>query len=191
MQDHTAESIKSLEGFKIAWIDEAQTLSARSLSLLRPTIREEGSELWASWNPYNIPLGGGLPFFGATAPNSSFAFPYGQPISRITYSALFSLIGTTYGTGDGSTTFNLPDLRGRVLAGKDDMGGAASNRLTSSWFGANATALGATGGSEKSTLNSLNQLPQFTPSVSDGSSAPPRSCSGSSSARCGSGRASA
>ncbi len=51
MQDHTAESIKSLEGFHIAWIEEAQTLSARSLSLLRPTIREEGSELWFSWNP--------------------------------------------------------------------------------------------------------------------------------------------
>jgi phage terminase large subunit len=51
MQDHTAESIKSLEGFGIAWVDEAQNLSARSLSLLRPTIRSQGSELWASWNP--------------------------------------------------------------------------------------------------------------------------------------------
>ncbi len=51
MQDKTAESIKSLEGFKRAWIEEAQTLSARSLQLLRPTIRAEGSELWASWNP--------------------------------------------------------------------------------------------------------------------------------------------
>lgn len=51
MQDHNAESIKSLEGFKRAWIEEAQTLSARSLSLLRPTIRDEGSELWFSWNP--------------------------------------------------------------------------------------------------------------------------------------------
>jgi phage terminase large subunit len=51
MQDHTAESIKSLEGYRLAWIEEAQTLSARSLSLLRPTIRQEGSELWASWNP--------------------------------------------------------------------------------------------------------------------------------------------
>jgi phage terminase large subunit len=49
MQEHTSESIKSLEGFRIAWVDEAQTLSARSLSLLRPTIRAEGSELWASW----------------------------------------------------------------------------------------------------------------------------------------------
>jgi phage terminase large subunit len=51
MHDHTADSIKSLEGFRIAWIDEAQNLSARSLSLLRPTIRSQGSELWASWNP--------------------------------------------------------------------------------------------------------------------------------------------
>jgi len=51
MADHTAESIKSLEGFRIAWIDEAQSLSARSLALLRPTIRAAKSELWASWNP--------------------------------------------------------------------------------------------------------------------------------------------
>ncbi len=51
LQDHTADSIKSLEGFRIAWIDEAQSLSARSLALLRPTIRAEKSELWASWNP--------------------------------------------------------------------------------------------------------------------------------------------
>lgn len=51
MQDHTAESIKSLEGFDWAWVEEAQTLSARSLEMLRPTIRADGSELWFSWNP--------------------------------------------------------------------------------------------------------------------------------------------
>ena len=51
MQDHTAESIKSLENVSVAWVEEAQTLSARSLQLLRPTIRKEGSELWFSWNP--------------------------------------------------------------------------------------------------------------------------------------------
>lgn len=51
MQDHTADSIKSLEGFDIAWVEEAQTLSAKSLKLLRPTIRAEGSEIWFSWNP--------------------------------------------------------------------------------------------------------------------------------------------
>ena len=51
MQDHTADSIKSLEGYRIAWVEEAQGLSARSLGLLRPTIRSEGSELWFGWNP--------------------------------------------------------------------------------------------------------------------------------------------
>jgi phage terminase large subunit len=51
MQDHTADSIKSLEGFDIAWVEEAQSLSARSLELLRPTIRKDNSEIWFSWNP--------------------------------------------------------------------------------------------------------------------------------------------
>ena len=51
LSDHTSESIKSLEGFQRAWIEEAQTISKRSLELLRPTIRTEGSEIWASWNP--------------------------------------------------------------------------------------------------------------------------------------------
>ncbi|MCA3247047.1 MAG: PBSX family phage terminase large subunit [Azospirillum sp.] len=53
MQDYNSESIKSLEGFKRAWIEEAQTLSQRSLELLRPTIRAAGSQIWASWNPRN------------------------------------------------------------------------------------------------------------------------------------------
>lgn len=51
LQDHTAESIKSYEGFDVAWVEEAQTVSPRSLNLLRPTIRAPGSELWFSWNP--------------------------------------------------------------------------------------------------------------------------------------------
>jgi len=51
MQDHNAESIKSFEGFDRCWVEEAQTLSERSLALLRPTIRKAGSEIWFSWNP--------------------------------------------------------------------------------------------------------------------------------------------
>lgn len=51
MQDHTADSIKSLEGFGVAWVEEAQSLSEHSMNLLRPTIRAEGSEIWFSWNP--------------------------------------------------------------------------------------------------------------------------------------------
>lgn len=51
LQNHTADSIKSLEGIDIAWVEEAQSLSQRSLDLLRPTIRKPDSELWFSWNP--------------------------------------------------------------------------------------------------------------------------------------------
>jgi len=51
MQNHTAESIKSLEGYDVAWVEEAQTLSDKSLTMLRPTLRKETSELWFTWNP--------------------------------------------------------------------------------------------------------------------------------------------
>ena len=51
MQNHTADSIKSLEGMDCAWVEEAQSMSQRSLDLLRPTIRKPGSELWFTWNP--------------------------------------------------------------------------------------------------------------------------------------------
>jgi microcystin-dependent protein len=112
-------------------------------------------------NPYNIPLAGGLDYWAATAPNTSFAFPVGQAISRTTYAALFALVGTTYGPGDGSTTFNLPDKTGRVSAMKE----AAASRLTPSYFSGNSTAMGATGGSEHETLITAN-LPPYTPSGS-------------------------
>lgn len=109
-------------------------------------------------NPYNVPIGGLIPYICPTVPNSSFVFPSAQAISRSTYSALFALIGTTYGSGDGSTTFTLPDLRGRVVAGRDDMNATAANRLTSTYFGTSAASLGAVGGGESQTLTTA-QIP--------------------------------
>ena len=66
-------------------------------------------------NPYTIPIGGMIDFTGSAAPNSSFVLPFGQAISRTTYATYFTMVSTTYGVGDGSTTFNIPDLRGRML----------------------------------------------------------------------------
>jgi microcystin-dependent protein len=103
-------------------------------------------------NPFYIPIGGGLDWWGSAVPNSNFAFPTGQAISRSTYATLFGIMGTTYGVGDGSTTFALPDKTGRVSAMKE---GSAS-RLTSTYFGGNSTTLGAVGGAEKETLTSSN-----------------------------------
>lgn len=103
-----------------------------------------------------VPIGTILDFAGSTAPRS-FLLCYGQQVSRSEYAGLFSIIGTLYGAGNGSTTFNLPDLRGRVPAGRDDMGGAAANRLT--WAGGvNGAAMGAAGGAQVHTL-SLNEIP--------------------------------
>lgn len=111
-------------------------------------------------NPYNIPLGSGLDYWGTTAPSSAFAFPTGQAISRTTYATLFTLIGTTYGTGDGSTTFNLPDKTGRVSAMKE----ATATRLTTAAVGVDGATLGATGAGGQ-TLVTAN-LPPYTPSGS-------------------------
>lgn len=108
------------------------------------------------------PLGSILDYAGSSAP-TGWLFANGAAVSRSTYSALFSLIGTTYGVGDGSTTFNVPDLRGRVSAGVDNMGGvSAASRLTSASTGFGATAsLGATGGTQSHTLTTT-QIPAHT-----------------------------
>ena len=108
--------------------------------------------------PYEMPLAASMEYWGPTLPNNSFAWLNGQAISRTTYAALFALIGTTYGAGDGTTTFNLPDKRGRVSAGKGDMGGAAdANLLNGTYFGS-GTTLGAAGGAQAHTLT-LAELP--------------------------------
>lgn len=121
-------------------------------------------------NPYNIPLAGGMDFWGTTVPNSSFAFPIGQAISRTTYSALFAIMGTTYGAGDGSTTFNLPDKTGRVSAMKE----ASATRLTSAAGGVDGATMGAAGGLQTETLT-LAQLPTGITSTESGSAVAPNS----------------
>lgn len=113
-------------------------------------------------SPYTVPIGGMMDFIGSSVPNANFVFPIGQAISRTTYATLFSLIGTTYGTGDGSTTFNVPDLTGRVTAMKE----ASATRLTSTYFGGNSTTLGATGGLESHTLTTA-QLAAHSHGVTD------------------------
>ena len=109
------------------------------------------------------PTGSLVPYAGTSAP-TGWLFCYGQAVSRTTYVDLFTALGTTYGSGDGSTTFNLPDLRGRVIAGKDDMGGSSANRLTDQSGGLNGDTLGDSGGSETHTLTTA-QLAAHTHTV--------------------------
>ena len=105
---------------------------------------------------YSIPIGAGVDYWGATTPNSSFAFAQGQAVSRTTYAALFGILGTTYGAGDGLSTFNLPDKTGRVSVGVDPGG----SRVSGNTF--NVTTLGGVGGFERNTL-SVNQIPAGIP----------------------------
>jgi microcystin-dependent protein len=74
------------------------------------------------------PTGAVIAFAGSSAP-TNWLLCYGQAVSRTTYAALFAVVSTTYGVGDGTTTFNLPDLRGRGIAGVDNMGGSDAGRI--------------------------------------------------------------
>ena len=106
-----------------------------------------------------VPTGTIMPYAGQNVPNN-FLFCHGQSVSRTTYADLFAVLGLTYGADD-SVTFKVPDLRGRVIAGQDDMGGVSANRLTSPLDG---DILGASGGSESHTL-AVNELPAHTHDV--------------------------
>lgn len=109
-----------------------------------------------------VPAGCVMPYAGATAPDG-WLLCAGQAVSRATYADLFAAIGTAYGPGDGSTTFNVPDLRGRVAAGRDDMGGTDAGRLTGGV--ANRTVLGGAGGAATHTLTT-GEMPAHTHNVS-------------------------
>ena len=91
-----------------------------------------------------IPTGVVIPFAGTTAP-SGWLLCAGQEVNRVTFARLFDVVGITYGPGDGATTFNVPDLRGRVAAGVDTMGGTPANRMHQPW----AASLSGTGGASQ------------------------------------------
>lgn len=110
-----------------------------------------------------VPVGSVVSFAGTIAP-TSWALCAGQAVSRTTYSALFSVIGTSFGVGDGSTTFNLPDCRGRVEVGKDDMGGSDSGRM--SFFGSVSKIIGGAFGAASHVLT-WGQMPAHNHGVND------------------------
>lgn len=97
--------------------------------------------------------------FAVSPPPSGWLECGGQAISRIKYCDLFRVLGTKYGTGDGSTTFNIPDIRGRAIAGPATMGGSTENRL------GDLMDIGDAGGAAEVTL-SVVQIPEHTHSVS-------------------------
>ena len=109
-----------------------------------------------------IPAGILAPFAGSTAPDG-WLLCDGSAVSRTTYSGLFAVIATTYGVGDGSTTFGLPDLRGRMALGLDNMGGTSADRVTN----IQADAMGGADGEENHLLT-VEELAAHTHTVAIG-----------------------
>lgn len=128
----------------------AELINGAATLVLTPGAAVEVLKNGSAW----IALFDGQPMIGAylwggwSTLQPRCLWPNGQNVSRTTYAALFAAYGTAFGVGDGSTTFGLPDLRGRALFGKDDMGGSAASRLTTAGSGVDGLTLGAVGGSQ-------------------------------------------
>lgn len=99
----------------------------------------------------------------SATPPTGYLLCGGQAVSRATFAALFTQISTTFGTGDGSTTFNVPDLRGRVIAGLDNINGVTASRLSATTIpnGGGPTTLGGNGGTETNTITTA-KMPSHT-----------------------------
>lgn len=160
-----AKAIRKQVGSEDVPLDGGEIVEGCVYEVIYSSGIDSGSGGWQLINPPSInhldiyvPVSAVLPYAGTLAPDG-YLFCYGQAVSRSTYAALFAVIGTTYGDGNGSTTFNLPDLRGRVVAGRDNMGGTSANRLTNKPGGLNGDVLGAAGGSETHQLT-IQEMPQ-------------------------------
>jgi prepilin-type N-terminal cleavage/methylation domain len=123
------------------------------LAASMPVITKRSRVAAAVQKENSIPAGVINSYAGINAPEG-WLLCAGQAISRSTYSNLYSAIGTTFGAGNGITTFNLPDLRGRAPVGLDNIGGISANRITA----AVADVLGGAGGEEIHTLT-VSEMP--------------------------------
>lgn len=140
----------------------------------------EDANVWTAVGAGGTPVGSVI-YCAANTPPTGFVKANGAALSRTTYDDLFAAIGTTFGSGDGSTTFDLPDLRGEFLRGWDDARGIDSGRSFGSaqadelkshthtiWQGGSLSQYGGT--AHGATLYNTNQ----TTSATGGSETRPR-----------------
>jgi microcystin-dependent protein len=130
----------------------SETINGLSVLVLPPGMTAEALRNGAGWTAmihgFGRMVGEYVPLAAGTLPPLC-VWPNGQNLLRASYAALFGALGTTYGAGDGSTTFGTPDIRGRGLFALDNLGGTAANRITSGVSGIAGATLGAAGGDER------------------------------------------
>jgi len=138
---------------------DVNQVAAANLQMVNVTGQTVQSSVTPPGGFNTIPVGSIIPWPSSTLP-FGFLWCNGQNVSRTTYSGLFAVIGTTYGSGDGSTTFGLPDTMGRTIVGVDSMGGAsAANRITQ--WGASPSTMGGTFG-ESAHRQSVTEMAPHT-----------------------------
>lgn len=149
--DHKADPAAPGAGITEVWASNTGT-AAGKLKMRNGTGNVEYIGFWP----------GDIKPSARAAEHEGWLFANGQAVSRTTYADLFAAIGTTYGAGDGSTTFNVPDINGRVIAGDDNAGGLNRNRLTTGAGGFDGDVVGSAGGEETHVLT-IAELPTITP----------------------------
>lgn len=147
---------KLIEWFKnkITFVNNSEpALNATNLNQMQDNIEQDLSDFIQEGGiSSGLPIGSGCDYFGTTAPDN-YMFADGSEISRTDYAELFKIIGETYGAGDGSTTFNLPDKRERVSV-------MYKEESTNGTSGATMGTLGAKGGEFKHALTKA-ELPNI------------------------------
>lgn len=156
-----AKAIKYFSAAGESSIGAGQIQNGGRYQLSYSTAAAGGSGAWILLNPAHLERVGNISLWGSDTAPTGTLFCNGQAVSRTTYADLFTAIGTTYGTGDNSTTFNVPDFRGRAPFGSDDMGTSAASRVTTAGSGVDGATLGASGGAETVTLTS-STIPSHT-----------------------------
>lgn len=129
----------------IEWINNVTRLNKTTMDRFQNNIKEAIDDVESLVINDGMPIGSGCDYYGTTAPEN-YMFADGSEISRTEYAELFAIIGTTYGSGDGSTTFNLPDKRERVSV-------MYKENSTNGTTGATLGILGAKGGEFKHTIS--------------------------------------
>lgn len=139
-------------------------MGGNAIQNLSPGVNSTDAATVGQLSSGTFPVGAIIDFAGSAAP-TGWLVCGGQALSRTDYAALFAVIGTAFGAPDGST-FQLPDLRGRVSAGRDfSVNSSNANRLTSTTISPNSTTLGGSGGTQSQAITEA-QLPAHTHSFS-------------------------